>query len=179
VIGFALARLLPRMFVAAPRFDLLYAVRAGYVAQPRKIDSTLSVADGRLHVAWTKVENQIYPQPVHLYRFHASTGDAEEIHVPDPPSGDTLDRPMDLAVPGLDGFSVETSSRSPDGYEFENRTSEGSGVFGEMLGQRYRGPRGAISKGGRVILLPMAGGEEYGYAPVQFLGWLVSGEGKR
>lgn len=172
VVGFALARALPRMLVAAPTTDLLYAVRTGYQAQ-RKIDQNLAVADGHLHVVWSKAENGVFPQPVHLYRFHASTGEAEEIRVPEPPSGDALERPVKLPVPGLDAFRVETTSRSPDGYEFENRTSEGNGVLGDMMGQRFRGPRGAISKGGRVILLPMAGGEAYGYAPVQFLGWLV------
>jgi hypothetical protein len=173
VVGFALARALPRMLVAAPRTDLLYAVRSGYDAQQRKVDRTLAVVDGRLHVTWTKVENQVYPQPLHLYRFHASTGDSAEIHVPEPPSGDALERPLDLLVPGLDGLRVDASSRSPDGYAFENRTSNGGGVFGEMFGQGYRGPRGAISKNGRVILLPMVGGDAYGYEPVQFLGWLV------
>jgi len=177
VVGFALARALPRMWVAAPTVDLLYAVPSGYDVQPKKLDRRFSVVDGRLHVVWTKVENA-YVQPLHLYRFHASTGDAEEIHVPEPPGGDALESPADLVVPGLDALRVDTSSRSPDGYAFENRTSDGGAPLGEILGQRYRGPRGAISKGGRVFLLPMAGGEAYGYSPVQFLGWLVPGESK-
>jgi hypothetical protein len=173
VVGFALARALPRIWVAAPKFDLLYAVRTGYDAQPRKIDRTLSVVDGRLHVVWTKVDNTIYPQPLHLYRFHASTGEAEEIHVPEPQAGDALEKPWGLVVPGLDAFQVDTSSRSPDGYAFEERSSDGGGPLGEIFGHRYRGPRAAISKGGRVILLPMVDGEAYGYSPVQFLGWLA------
>ena len=178
VVGFALARALPRMWVAAPTVDLLYAVPSGYDVQPKKLDRRFSVVDGRLHVVWTKVDNTTYVQPLHVYRFHASTGDAEEIHVPEPPGGEALQSPADLVVPGLDAFRVDTSSRSPDGYAFENRTSESGGPLGEILGQRYRGPRGALSKGGRVILLPMSGGEEYGYSPVQFLGWLVPGEAK-
>lgn len=173
VVGFALARALPRMWVAAPKIDLLYAVRTGYDAQPRKIDRTLSVIEGRLHVVWTKVDNTVYPQPLHLYRFHASTGEAEEIHVPEPPGGDALEKPVDFPVPGLEGLRIDTSSRSPDGFVFENRSSDGGGPLGEIVGHRYRGPRAAISKGGRVILLPLVDGEEYGYSPVQFLGWLV------
>ena len=179
VVAFALARALPRIWVAPPRFDLVYAMRMGYDAQPRRIDRTLSVVEGRLHAVWTKVDNTVYPQPLHLYRFHASTSEAEEIHVPEPPGGDALEKPADLVVPGLESHRIDTSSRSPDGYAFENRTSDGGGPLGEILGQRYRGPRGAISKGGRVILLPMADGEPYGYAPVQFLGWVVPDEGRR
>jgi hypothetical protein len=179
VVGFALARTLPRIWVAPPRFDLVYAVRTGYDAQPKKIDRTLSVVEGRLHAVWTKVDNTVYPQPLHLYRLHASTSEAEEIHVPEPPAGDALETPADLFVPGLEGLRIDTSSRSPDGYAFENRTSDGGGPLGEILGQRYRGPRGAISKGGRVILLPMADAEPYGYSPAQFLGWLVPAESAR
>ncbi len=179
VVGFALARALPRMWVAEPTVDLLYAVPSGYDVQPKKLDRRLAVVEGRLHVVWTKVENPTYVQPLHLYRFHASTGEAEEIHLPEPWGNDGLESPADLVVPGLDGFRIDTSSRSPDGYAFENRNSEGGGPFGEILGQGYHGPRGAIAKGGRVFLLPMAGGETYGYSPVQFLGWLVPGKAKR
>jgi len=173
VVAFALARTLPRLWVAAPGFDAVYAIRTGYDSQQRKIDRAVSVVDGRLRVVWTKVETPTYLQPIRVYRFRASTGEAQEIHVPEPPSGDALETPADLAVTGLEGFRVDASSRSPDGYEFENRSADGGGPLGEILGQRYRGPRGAVSKGGRVILLPMVDAEPYGYAPVQFLGWLV------
>ena len=179
VVAFVLARTLPRLWVEAPRYDALYAIRTGYDAQPRKLDRRVFVSNGRLRVAWTKVDATVYVQPLHVWRLRAADGAANLVAVPEPPSPDTMTEAVELEVGGLEGFRIDTSPRAPDGYEFENRTRVGSGLFDELLIRRRHGPGGVISKGGRVIVLPQSDTEPYGYTPVDFLGWLVPAESGR
>jgi len=161
VLGFLLARTLPRLWVADPRFDLLYVVRHGNEPRPGTIDRSLSVVDGHVRVRWTRLAENAYFQPAHLYRFHAASGAVEEISLPESPGEVKLEAPVDGAVPGFDGFRVVAGPAAPDGYAFETRSN------------------GGIGKGGRVILLPRTEGELYGSWPVEFLGWLVPGEAGR
>ncbi len=179
VLGFLLARTLPRLWVADPRFDLLYVVRHGNEPRPGTIDRSLSVVDGHVRVRWTRLAENAYFQPAHLYRFHAASGAVEEISLPESPGEVKLEAPVDGAVPGFDGFRVVAGPAAPDGYAFETRSNGGSGIFGEVFGHGYRPPQAAIGKGGRVILLPRTEGELYGSWPVEFLGWLVPGEAGR
>ena len=176
VVAFVLARTLPRMWVPEPKYDALYTTRTGYDSQPSKLDRRVFVANGRLRVAWTRVENPIYLPPLRVWRLRASTGAAELVPVAQPPDPEAVSAPMELEVEGLEGFRVEASPTSPDGYEFENRTRYGSGLFDELLIRRRHGPGGVIAKGGRVIPLPQSDTEPYGSTPVEFLGWLVPAE---
>src|SRR5260221_5340092 len=179
VLGFLLGRTRPRLWVADPRFDLLSVVRHGNEPRPGTIDRSLSVVDGHVRVRWTRLAENAYFQPAHLYRFHAASGAVEEISLPESPGEVKLEAPVDGAVPGFDGFRVVAGPAAPDGYAFETRSNGGSGIFGEVFGHGYRPPQAAIGKGGRVILLPRTEGELYGSWPVEFLGWLVPGEAGR
>ncbi len=173
VVAFVLARTLPRLWVEDPRYDVLYGVRASYGTRSRPVDCDLAVVDGRLRVRWVKMQNPSYQDPPSLYRLHPASGAVEEIPLPEPEDVENLEGTLDLFVAGLEGFRLDRSPRSPDGYEFDESAGGGSGLLGELLVDRNRRARSVIRKGGRVIVLPRTDDAAYGYAPVQFLGWLV------
>ena len=179
VVAFVLARTLPRLWVDAPRYDVLYAVRSGYDQTPDKLSREIVVVDGALRVRWTKVENPVYGQPTHVFRFRGASGDVDEVRLPDPAPFESLGPVTELPVGGLEGLRVETSPRAPDGYEYETPGRDGSGFMSEIFIRRQRGPKGVIAKGGRVIALPRSEGDPYDYSPIQFLGWLVPAGGAR
>jgi len=179
VLAFVLARTLPRLWVPEPRFDVLYGVRTSNGAAARKVDASVNVADGRLHVRWTKADTAVYYQTLHVFRLHPTTGAVDEIKTPEPPASASLEKPLDLDVPGLEGFRIDTSPRAPDGYEFGTRSGQAGWFLGDVFGNHYRGPRSLIAKGGRVVEVPTFDADGYGSAGVEFLGWLVPGTAGR
>lgn len=181
VIVFVLARTLPRVWVADPRFDVVYGVRSNYVVTPRSIESEVSVVDERLRVRWTRPKDPVYHGELHPYRLNPASEMVEEIPLVEPADVDIDAAPStkDLFVAGLEGFRVDPSPRSPDGYEFEASTGGGSGLLSELLVSRNRQARSVIRKSGRVIVLPRADDPGYGYPYVQFLGWLIPVENGR
>jgi len=179
VVVFVLARTLPRLWVEDPRYDVVYGVRSSFGARSRPVDADLSVVDGRLRVRWQKTQNPIYLDPPRLYRLHPSTEVVEEIPLPEPEDVERLEGTLDLSITGLEGFRIDTSPRSPDGYEFDGSPGGSSGLLSELLVDRNRRARSVIRKGGRVIVLPRTDDAGYGYSPVQFLGWLVPVESGR
>lgn len=179
VIVFVLARTLPRLWVEDPRYDVVYGVRSTFGVRSRNIDADVSVVDGRLRVRWSKTENPVYQEPPRVYRLHQATETVEEIPLPEPEDVGGLAGTTDLPVAGLEGFRIDTSPRSPDGYEFDGSPGGGSGLLNEVLVSRNRRARSVIRKSGRVIVLPRADDSGYGYSPVQLLGWLLPVEGER
>jgi hypothetical protein len=178
VVIFVLARTLPRLWVEDPRYDLVYGVRSSFGAHPRSIACDLAVDEGRLRVRWVKLKDPSYQDQPRAYRLHPATGVVEEIPLPEPDDVERLEGTLDLFVAGLEGFRLDRSPRSPDGYEFDESSGRGSGLLGELLVDRNR-PRAVLRKGGRVIVLPATNDAGYGYWPVQFLGWLVPVEDGR
>lgn len=176
VIVFVLARTLPRLWVADPRYDVVYGVRASYVVTPRTVDGDVSVVDGRLRVRWTKVEDPVYHGELHLYRLNPASGTVGEIPLVEPADIDAAPSRRDLYLAGLESFRVDPSPRSPDGYEFDASTGGGSGLLSELLVNRNRRARSVIAKSGRVIVLPRTDDSVYGYSPVEFVGWLIPAE---
>jgi len=179
VVLFVLARTLPRLWVEDPRYGVVYGVRSSYGTRARPVDCDLAVVDGRLRVRWVKLENSSYQDPPRLYRLQPASGVVEELPLPEPEDVASLEGTLDLFVAGLEGFRLDRSPRSPDGYEFDESAGGGSGLLSELLVDRSRRARSVIRKGGRVIVLPRTDESGYGYAPVQFLGWLVPVEGGR
>ncbi|MFN0009788.1 MAG: hypothetical protein ACKVXR_17985 [Planctomycetota bacterium] len=179
VVVFVLARTLPRLWVADPLYDLVYAVRPGYAATPRTVDADVSVVDGRLRVRWMKTENAIYQGPLQLFRLNPASESVVEIPLLEP--DDLADAPgtRDSFLEGFGSFRVDSSPRSPDGYEFDGSAGGGSGLLSELFVNRHRRAHSVIRKSGRVIVLPRTDDSMYGYSTVQFVGWLVPVEAGR
>lgn len=176
VVAFVVARMVPRALVDDPRYDLLFAVASEVPIQPRQASCEIGAHEGRLRARWTALEQPAYAQVQRVYRLHPATGVLTELTVPEPPL-EGFEGTRDLYFEGFEDVRLDTSPRAPDGYEFENGYSSGSGLFGELFGGRSRGPRSSIKKSGRVIELPQTSPNVYGYAV--FLGWAVPVEERR
>ena len=179
VVAFAVARTLPRLLVDDPRYDLVYSAVTGYPGQPHNVNCEISSVDGRVRARWSRSKGPVYSATVHVYRLHPATGAMEELETPEPKNLDALEGTQDLFFAGLDGVRLDTSPRAPDGYEFDNSYSGGSGVFGGLFYDHSRGPRARIKKDGRVVMLPRTNQAVYGYDQVTFIGWVIPVEGGR
>jgi hypothetical protein len=180
VVVFLLISGIPVLLVAAPQYDVLYATEyysyAGGGVQ-------ISVANQKVQVVY-QVGPPNYPTP-RIWRYSAKTGAVQEIVIVLPPSsappGPTDDasasapgRNVPIDVPELAGLTVDPASIAPDGYEFmAGRADYRNDIFSELFGfSRYR-DQATLTKDGRSVRLPNAGGAYY-YGNTRFIGWVVA-----
>jgi hypothetical protein len=173
VVAVAVARLVPRLLVEDPRYDLVYSAVTEYSSAPSHRHCVITAVDGRVRVRWTQSEQEVYGATQRVYRLSPASGEVREIPVPEAGDlrapGDT----QDLTLGGLEDVRIDTSPRAPDGYEYEFSYASGGGLFGDLFYRGSRGPRSTIEKQGRVIVLPRANQGPYGYDSVTFLGWAI------
>lgn len=178
VVIFLLISGIPSLLVDPPQYDVLYATE--YYNYQNGVQ--ISVIDQKVQVIYQGIQ-QGNRKP-RLWRYNPKTGAVKEIAFILPPglpqAGKTPVPPGEglqttvISVPELDGLSVDSSSISPDGYEFRSGSTRYSGnVFGDLFySSRYR-HEAVLTKNGRNIRLPNAVGQYYSNN-THFIGWVVS-----
>jgi len=177
VIIFLAVSGIPALMVAPPKYDVLYTT--GYYNYQNGLQ--FSVVKQKVEV--------IYQGPVRsgqrprLWRYNPKTGAVKEIAIilpsglpvagRTPPTTEQLTQTTVIDVPDLEGLTVDSSSISPDGYEFSAGGRYSRGVFGGLFyGSSYR-YEAVLTKNGRSIRLPNAENAYYG-RNTRFVGWVVS-----
>ncbi len=178
VVAFALARLVPRLLVEDPRYDVVYTAAQNYTGTPSRRHCTITSVDGGVRVRWTLSEQDVYGGALRVYRMNPASGELREIPVPEAEGLSAPGDTQDLTLGGLEDVRIDGSPRAPDGYEYELSYPGGGGLFGGLFYRGSRGPRSTVTKKGRVIVLPRANHGQYGYESVTFLGWAIPIEGK-
>lgn len=181
VVLFLLISGIPVLLVAPPQHDVLYTTDYNYYNQAPN-GFQIAVVGERVQVNYYG-NTQGYQHPK-LWRFNPKTGAVKEIPLMLPPgllpnSG----RPADaeqastvtpIEVPDLTTLKVDSSSLSPDGYQFSTAADGYSRHFftGMFHSSRYR-YEAELLKNGRSIRLPNIDGIYYGNS-VRFIGWVIS-----
>jgi phage tail protein X len=167
----------PALLVAPPKYDVLYATE--YYNYGNGVQ--ISVVNQKVQVVYLGAV-QAYQKP-RLWRYYAKTGAMQEIAIVPPPglaqpgqssSAEAATKIIPIDVPDVANLAVDGSSIAPDGYQFSGGdTSYSRDIFtGLFAFSRYR-EEPVLTKQGRSIRLPNAGGVYYGnYA--RFIGWVVS-----
>lgn len=178
VVIFLLISGIPSLLVDPPQYDVLYATE--YYNYQNGVQ--ISVVDQKVQVIYQGVQ-QANRKP-RLWRYNPKTGAVKEIAIILPPglpqAKKTSESPEEglqttvISVPDLEGLTVDSSSISPDGYEFRTGSTRYSGnVFGDLFySSRYR-HEAVLTKNGRNIRLPNAVGQYYS-SSTHFIGWVVS-----
>lgn len=178
VVVFLLVSGIPALLVAPPKYDVLYATEYNNYSNGVQI----SVVNQKVQVVYQG--SMAGFQKPRLWRYSPKTGGVREIAYMLPPGlitpGQKLAAPegavkiTQIEVPDLAGLKVDSSSVSPDGYEFSAGQNGYSGdVFtGLFYGARYN-REAVLIKQGRSIRLPNFGNLYFG-SQIRFIGWVVS-----
>jgi hypothetical protein len=178
VVVFLLISGIPTLLVDPPKHDVLYATE--YYNDQQGVQIAVTGQTVRVSYRGLVQGGQI-PR---LWRYYSKTGAVQEIAIILPPGltppdarsagpGDFLaTTPID--VPDLEGLVVDSSSISPDGYEFSTGSDRYSrNVFGGLFySPRYR-HQATLTKNGRSIRLPNVDNLYY-RQDTRFIGWVVS-----
>ena len=181
VVLFLLISGIPTLVVAPPQHEVLYATNYNhYNHAPNGFQ--IAVVGDRVQVNYYG-NTQGYQHP-RLWRFNPKTGAVKEITLMLPPGLlPNTGRPADaektatvtpIEVPDLATLKVDSSSLSPDGYQFSTSADGYSRHFFTSMfySSRYR-YQAELIKNGRSIRLPNTDGAYYGNS-VRFIGWVVS-----
>jgi hypothetical protein len=177
VVIFLIVSGLPKVLVAKPQYELLYAT--GLNSYPNVVQ--INVVEQKVQVIY---QGAAYGnQRPRLWRYNPQSGGVQEIAIILPPSPVQSGNGSDAApqepkttvidVPDLAGLRINSSSVAPDGYEFrtaDNRYSRN--VFGGLFyGRRYN-HEAVLTKNGRSIRLPNSN-DRYYSRNTQFIGWVL------
>lgn len=170
-----LTRTLPLLAVPAPRYDAVYLVNdASDAINTLHID----VIDNRLAATFVGV-NFGYGWP-QLFRYHADTGEVEEIAIPHPPTlplqrpynrpaGEAREEPhVPVPISDMENLKLNPAAHAPDDYVFRAGSNSATPLDlwqGNEEGFAY------ITRGPKRIAIPAPEGA--GRPIPRFLGWVI------
>lgn len=170
-VFFALATVLPGLFVKPPQHDLLLSLHGRSTARTTQLSVEFIVEGGQIRVLAIKPEKP-YPQDMpRLFRYDHSTHKVREISIPLPEDTSSIEQETEIPVPELDGVVVNDTLVAPDGYEFRGRRS-GGGLMTELFGASRNRTDVSITKNGAVKRLRMPA-SDYWYNDIRFVGWVI------
>lgn len=181
VVLFALATVLPGLYVDPPMHNLVLAMDGPGVASTEiPVRLELRVSDGALRAQVYQLEDQtpalgrrLASRP-RLFEYLAASDTVREIEIELPDNVTTLPDGSEIPIPELAGVRLVTTLRAPDGYELDLRRS-GRGLFREIFGVGGGGQRPRIRKDGAVVGIDLPLTQPYYYGNARFIGWVAEG----
>lgn len=178
VVAFLLISGIPTLLVPPPQHDVLFSTE--YYNYQNGVQ--ISVVNKKVQVIYQgSVKKNRKPR---IWRYYPKTGAVQEVSYVLPPGlilpGNKSSNSVQVSkttlidVPDLEGVTVDSSSIAPDGYEFSVGNGYSRNAFGGLFySSRYR-YEAVLTKNGRSIRLPNAGGRNYYRGNTRFIGWVVS-----
>ncbi len=174
VILFFLTSVLPKSLAEPPRYELLLSVMRHDYQTTATPNFEFIVRDGVLKARAGKTDSQHmnrYPRKLVLYDPVADT--ARDIPYDLSAIAD-LAEGGELVIDETRQFTIDPSSRAPDGYNFEGPYYGGSsGLASELFFGGYRNQGYRIVKDQAVYKVTHILGDAYYAGNVQFIGWLT------
>ena len=170
------ATVISRSAIDPPQYPVLYAEE--YSHYRSKDVYRFFVDDGTLYYQYYPVEQNEnasrLPKAPKLYLYDPAEDAEKQI---DLPAVRNIKEKLDVAVPALEGMTIDAGDRSPDGFVFTNhgRSRGNSNLMTELFGggSRY-GTSYALEKDSVRFEIPDTQGRRYPRA--QFIGWVTDEE---
>jgi hypothetical protein len=173
VAFFVLSTTIPRWTVPPPGYDLvLRAEGVIYVSWLPNVVVDYRVRDRQVEAVVRQAPpNSYHPQSA-LFLFDHRTMSVQEIPVDLPTDLSEKDPPRTIVVTALSGRRIVADAKAPDGYAFENRSSGGPGLVGEVFGMSRYEATAALVNRGRVVRLQLPAKFRYP-ASMYAVGWIL------
>jgi hypothetical protein len=176
--GFLLASALPGRLVDPPKYDLVFST-SEYPQPPIPITVRLVVKDQVLTAQYSELPVPPGGYPTgswkKLYRYEAASGTVRQLSFGYPSDMASLKGTRDEVVEATKGLRLDTTLRSPDGYELAFGGQRRGGVLLDIFdGPRDYEPR-LRKTGHSVPIRPRDGQPAFGYNGIEFVGWVTGG----
>jgi hypothetical protein len=180
MIGFIVFSTLPRSLSNPPQHDLIFAVPDYSIPSNNlPVNVMLIVKDGELKAQYTRVAQA--PNGGYyggtgwkkLYRYQAGPQTVRELPFGIPQDVASIAPTREDVVEATRGLTLDTTLRSPDGYELDYGSGRGRGLLTDIFGgsSSYE-PR--LRKGASSVRLRTGDGRTAFYSGnIEFIGWVV------
>ncbi len=170
---FFLATVLPRSLATPPQYEMVFSYDKYEYNNPPAYNTQFIVRDGRLMAVLAEnAKPQQNYNVSHLMIYDGKTESVREISYVLPKVEMTNDR-TEILVEEMKNFKIDTSSKSPDGYEFNYSGYGHGGIATDIfVGGSYRNNY-SIRKGAVAFKVNMPRDQYYYYNNLKFIGWIV------
>ena len=162
------------------KYDFIFAIpQSNYYQGSSRMEAKLVVnSEGVLMAQYLKPEkknaNYNYYRWYKIYRYEVETQSVRELPFGYPPDVDSLDSMREEPVKATEGLRLDSSSRSPDGWELDYDRYRSSGLIEEIFGGRSSSGQMRLKKEDKSILLSQASPKiNFYHGNFEFLGWVI------
>ncbi|MFN7113532.1 MAG: hypothetical protein ACK4PK_04155 [Alphaproteobacteria bacterium] len=168
--AFMLMAALPLRQGPAPEYALLFSVTK-YENDASGYNIEYIVKNGKAYARLSERTNNYGHNKRELFRFDGKTGSIQKIDVSLP---DDLgeEKKIDLALEEFKDVTIDSASKSPDGFSLEYSGYRSRGVTGMFFGGGGRYESRLRHENGYAVKIPEYGGNYY-YQNIDFIGWII------
>jgi hypothetical protein len=171
VAGFMLMAILPQAQGKPPEYEVLFSATK-YQNNAGGYNVDYVVKGGNVYARLTERKDNYGNYQRELFRFDGNTGSIQKI---EPVLPDDLgeEKKLDVELEEFKNVTIDTASKSPDGFSLENGGYRSRGITGAVFGGsggRYE-TRLRHEKGYTVKIPEYAGSHYYGN--IDFIGWVT------
>jgi hypothetical protein len=170
---FFFASVLPKVTATPPQYPLLFSTTRYDYQSPPPYNLDFFVKEHRLTARVTKnkkeTQNFNWRQ---VMVFDGKTQSVKELPYDISQIGDMPDS-TELVFEEFKDLELDSSSKAPDGYEYDNSRRSSGGILLGIVGssQRYSA---RVVKGAAAFKIPLNNGKDYYYYNTDFLGWVTN-----
>ena len=172
VVLFFVASILPRLMATPPQYEMLFT-EVGYDNQsqsPYNVDFFIKGGILKAHV-WKNAQQNAMVNKKKLMAYDGKTQSVREIPYDLSKTGD-MPNQTEIILDEFKNMKVDSSSKAPDGYEFESGGYGSEGMVMDLFGGAYRSQTARVTKDAAVFKIHDNGNNYYANN-IQFLGWII------
>lgn len=176
MVAFMIVASMPQKMGAPPKYDLIFWTSDYSYNKQRPVNVSLTVQDGVLKAQYTKVADPKYPnsQWIKLYRFEAKTQTVRQLEFGDPYDMDKIDPSREDTVEATKGLKLDTTLKSPDGFELTAENYRRYGLVNEIFGSWRNDYNMKLRNGLTAVPLKTGNASETFYTgTTNFVGWVT------
>lgn len=176
MVAFMIVASMPQKMGAPPKYDLIFWTSDYAYNKQRPVNVSLTVQDGVLKAQYTKVPDPKYPnsQWIKLYQFEAKTQTVRQLEFGDPYDMDKIDPSREDTVEATKGLKLDTTLKSPDGFELTAENYRRYGLVNEIFGSWRNDYNMKLRNGLTAVPLKTGNPNETFYTgTTNFVGWVT------
>lgn len=179
MVAFMVVASIPQKMGEPPKYDMVFWTsdyNYNSTSNGRPVNVSLVVKDGVLKANYTKVPDPRYPnnQWIKLYQYDAKTQTVRQLEFGNPYDMDKIDPSREDTVEATKNLKLDTSPKSPDGFEMTSGSSHRYGLVNDIFGTWRNDYNMKLRNGMTVVPLKTGNSSEvFTTGQTMFLGWVT------
>ncbi|MFH1159022.1 MAG: hypothetical protein V1721_09140 [Pseudomonadota bacterium] len=178
VVMFFVAAVLPKSMAIPPQYEMLFTTTSYDHQNPPPYNVDFFVKDGMLKARVSRNVRQCAPNCVQSYNwrklkvYDGKNQSVREISYDLSNLGEAANG-SEVVFDAFKNIKIDSSTKAPDGYEFNNPGYRSGGLAMDIFGGGHRNNISRVTKGAVSFKIPNNDGSRYYSGDILFVGWIV------